>query len=210
MKFTIDTVIFPFSRLLLQHTFVSLNQIKTTNMETLVKTKWAIDPAHTEIQFKVKHLVISTVSGKFEKFDGAVHTSSSDFSDAEVEFSADVNSINTGQPDRDAHLKSADFFDAANYPKIVFKSKNFKKTGDDTYIMTGDLTIRGTTKTVELNVEYGGTTKDPWGNTKAGFEITGKINRKDFGLAWSAVTETGGLVVADEVKLQLAVELAKS
>ena len=179
-------------------------------METLVKTKWAIDPAHTEIQFKVKHLVISTVSGKFEKFDGSVYASSTDFSDAEVDFYADVNTINTGQPDRDAHLKSPDFFDAANYPKLTFKSKSVKKTGDNTYIMTGDLTIRGTTKSVQLTVEYGGTTKDPWGNTKAGFEITGKINRKDFGLSWNAVTEAGGLVVAEEVKLQLAVELAKS
>ncbi len=173
------------------------------------KTKWAIDPAHTEIQFKVKHLVISTVSGKFEKFDGAVYSSSPDFSDAEVEFSADVDSINTSQPDRDGHLKSPDFFDAANHPKLTFKSTNIKKTGDSEYLMTGDLTIRGVSKPIQLSVEYGGTTKDPYGNTKAGFEITGKINRKDFGLTWSAVTETGGLVVSDEVKLQLAVELAK-
>jgi polyisoprenoid-binding protein YceI len=173
------------------------------------KTKWAIDPAHTEIQFKVKHLVISTVSGKFEKFDGTVYSSSPDFSDAEVEFSADVDSINTSQPDRDGHLKSPDFFDAANHPKLTFKSSNIKKTGDSEYLMTGNLTIRGVTKPIQLSVEYGGSTKDPYGNTKAGFEITGKINRKDFGLTWSAVTETGGLVVSDEVKLQLAVELAK-
>lgn len=178
-------------------------------METLVKTKWAIDPAHTEVQFKVKHLVISTVSGKFEKFDGAVYSSKPDFSDAEAEFSVDVDSVNTSQSDRDGHLKSADFFDAANHPKLTFKSTGVKKTGDSEYVMTGDLSIRGVTKPVQLTVEYGGTTKDPWGNTKAGFEITGKINRKDFGLTWSAVTETGGLVVADEVKLQLAVELAK-
>jgi polyisoprenoid-binding protein YceI len=180
-----------------------------TIMETLVKTKWAIDPAHTEVQFKVKHLVISTVSGKFEKFDGAVYSSKADFSDAETEFSADIDSINTSQPDRDGHLKSPDFFDAANHPKLTFKSTGIKKTGDSEYLMTGNLTIRGVTKPVQLTVEYGGTTKDPWGNTKAGFEITGKINRKDFGLTWSAVTETGGLVVADEVKLQMAVELAK-
>lgn len=178
-------------------------------METLVKTKWAIDPAHTEVQFKVKHLVISTVSGKFEKFDGVVYSSKPDFSDAEAEFSVDVDSVNTSQSDRDGHLKSADFFDAANHPKLTFKSTGVKKTGDSEYVMTGDLSIRGVTKPVQLTVEYGGTTKDPWGNTKAGFEITGKINRKDFGLTWSAVTETGGLVVADEVKLQLAVELAK-
>ena len=178
-------------------------------METLVKTKWAIDPAHSEIHFKVKHLVISTVTGKFEKFDGAVYSSSDDFSDAEVEFHADAASINTGVSDRDAHLKSPDFFDAATHPKLTFKSTSIKKTGDNEYLMKGDLTIRGVTRPVELNVEYGGTTNDPWGNTKAGFEITGKINRKDFGLTWSAVTETGGLVVSDEVKLQLGVELAK-
>jgi polyisoprenoid-binding protein YceI len=179
-------------------------------METLVKTKWAIDTAHSEILFKVKHLVISTVSGKFDTFEGSLHASEDDFSDAEAEFSADVNSINTSQPDRDGHLKSADFFDAANHPKITFKSKSFKKTGSDTYIMTGDLTIHGVTKTIELAVEHGGTTKDPWGNVKTGFEISGKINRKDFGLLWSAVTETGGLVVSDEIKLQLNVELAKT
>jgi len=178
-------------------------------METLVKTKWAIDPAHTEVHFKVKHLVISTVTGKFEKFEGAVYSSKADFSDAEAEFSVDIDSINTSQPDRDGHLKSADFFDAANHPKLTFKSTGVKKTSDSEFVLTGDLTIRGVTKPVQLNVEYGGTTKDPWGNTKAGFEITGKINRKDYGLSWSAVTETGGLVVSDDVKLQLAVEVAK-
>jgi polyisoprenoid-binding protein YceI len=178
-------------------------------METLVKTKWAIDTAHSEIHFKVKHLVISTVTGKFEKFDGSVYSDSNDFSDAEVEFTADVSSINTGHPDRDGHLQSPDFFDVANYPKLTFKSRSSKKVGDSEYKLTGDLTIRGVTKPVELTVEYGGTTKDPWGNTKAGFEITGKINRKDFGLNWSAVTEAGGLVVSDEVKLQMAVELIK-
>lgn len=178
-------------------------------METLVKTKWAIDPAHSEIHFKVKHLVISTVTGKFEKFDGTVYASSDDFSDAEVEFSAEAASINTGVADRDAHLKSPDFFDAATHPKLTFKSTSIKKTGDNEYLMKGDLSIRGVTKPVELNVEYGGTTKDPWGNTKAGFEITGKINRKDYGLTWSAATETGGLVVGDEVKLQLGIELAR-
>jgi len=178
-------------------------------METLVKTKWAIDPAHTEIHFKVKHLVISTVSGKFDKFDGTVYSSSDDFSDAEIEFSADVNSVNTGNPDRDGHLKSPDFFDVANHPALSFKSKSIQKKGDNEYKLTGFLTLRGVAKQIDLDVEYGGTTKDPWGNTKAGFEITGKLNRHDFGLQWSAATEAGGLVVADEVKLQMSVELAK-
>lgn len=179
-------------------------------METLVQTKWAIDPVHSEISFKVKHLVISTVTGKFDKFEGAIYVTRDDFSDAEVEFSADAASINTNQPDRDAHLRSAEFFDAENHPKVTFKSKSFKKTADNEYVMSGDLTIRGVTKTLDLKVEYGGTTKDPWGNIRAGFEVTGKLNRKDFGLTWSVVTETGGLVVADEVKLQLNIEVVKS
>jgi polyisoprenoid-binding protein YceI len=178
-------------------------------METTAKSKWVIDAAHSEVHFKVKHLVISTVTGSFDKFEGSMLASKDDFSDAVVEFSADVNSINTNQPDRDAHLKSPDFFDAANHSKLTFKSTAIKKVGDSDYKLTGDLTIRGTSKPVELTAEYGGTTKDPWGNTKAGFELNGKINRKDFGLLWSAVTEAGGLVVADEVKLQINVELAK-
>ncbi len=179
-------------------------------METMVKTKWSIDPAHSEIHFKVKHLVISTVTGSFEKFEGSVEASSDDFSDAEVEFSADVNSINTNQPDRDAHLKSPDFFDAAKYPNLTFKSTNFKKVGDSKFEMTGDLTIRGTTRQVTFDAEFGGTVKDPWGNIKAGFEINGKINRKEFGLTWSALTETGNMVVADEIKIHVNVELVKS
>jgi polyisoprenoid-binding protein YceI len=178
-------------------------------METKGKTKWVIDPAHSEIQFKVKHLVISTVTGKFDRFEGSVNTSAEDFSDMEAEFSAEVDSINTNQPDRDGHLKSADFFDAASHPKLIFKSKRVKKNSDGSLKLSGDLTMRGTTKEVDLDVQYGGTIVDPWGNVKAGFEISGKVNRKEFGLHWSAVTEAGGVVVADEVKLAINVELAK-
>jgi polyisoprenoid-binding protein YceI len=178
-------------------------------METTAKTKWAIDPANSEIHFKVKHLVISTVTGSFDKFEGSLSTSSDDFSNSQIEFTADVDSINTNQADRDTHLKSPDFFDAANHPKLVFKSKSFEKTDSSSYTLTGDLTIRGVTKTIKLDVEHGGIIVDPWGNTKAGFEVNGKINRKDYGLVWSAVTESGGIVVADEVKLQMNIELAK-
>lgn len=177
-------------------------------MET-VKTTWAIDPYHSEILFKVKHLVISTVSGKFEKFEGSVITNGDDWNNAAVEFSADIDSINTGVGDRDGHLKSADFFDSANYPKLTYKSTSFKKKGDNEFVVKGDLTIRGTTRTVELKVDFGGIMKDPYGNIKAGFELSGKINRKEFGLNWSALTEAGGMVVADDVKLSLNVELAK-
>ena len=171
--------------------------------------KWVIDPAHTEIHFKVRHLVISTVTGGFNKFDGSLETDAADFSNAKIEFSADVNSIDTNAPDRDNHLKSADFFDAANYPGITFKSKSFKKLNESQYKLTGDITIRATTREITLDVELGGTMTDPWGNEKAGFEITGRLNRKDFGLNWNAVTEAGGLVAGEEVKLQLNVEMQK-
>jgi polyisoprenoid-binding protein YceI len=178
-------------------------------METLVKTKWAIDPTHSEVHFKVKHLVISTVTGSFNKFEGTVEASSDDFSDAQIEFSADVDSINTNQADRDAHLKSPEFFDAAKYPKLTFKSTAFKNKGNNEYTLAGNLTIKDNTRPVTFNAELGGTVKDPWGNIKTGFEITGKINRKEYGLTWNALTETGNMVVADEIKIHINVELVK-
>jgi len=174
------------------------------------KTNWVIDPIHSEIQFKVKHLVISTVTGNFGKFEGTVHSNGEDFTDAVIEFKADVNSINTNQPDRDNHLKSVDFFDASNYPELRFTSRSLRMKGNSEFVLTGDLTIRGTTKPVELLGEFGGTVVDPYGYTKAGFEMTGKINRKDFGLHWNALTEAGGMVVADEIKLVMNAELAKA
>jgi polyisoprenoid-binding protein YceI len=167
------------------------------------KTTWNIDATHSEVQFKVKHLVISTVTGFFKKFSGVVSAEGELFEGANASFSLEVDSIDTNQADRDGHLKSPDFFDAASHPTINFDGviKGIK--------LAGELTIRGITKVVELDLDFGGIAKDPWGNTKAGFEINGKINRKDFGLSWSAVTEAGGLVVADEVKLHLNIELAK-
>lgn len=173
-----------------------------------VKTKWAIDPTHTEVQFKVKHLVISTVTGSFKKFSGSVESENEDdFNNAVVKFSIEADSIDTNQDDRDAHLKSADFFDAANHPTLDF-SGTLKKAGED-YKLSGDLTIRGTSKKVELNVEFGGVAKDPWGNTKAGFELSGKINRKDFGLNWNTITEAGGVLVGEEVKLLVNAQVVK-
>jgi polyisoprenoid-binding protein YceI len=179
-------------------------------MNQAEKTNWVIDPAHSEIHFKVKHLVISNVTGAFDKFNATVYTNGDDFTDAQIGFNADVNSINTNQPDRDIHLKSPDFFDAANHPELTFVSKSLRKKGDSGFVLSGDLTIRGTTKKVELEGDFGGIVKDPYGNTKAGFELNGKINRKDFGLQWNAITEAGGLVVADEIKLMMNVELSKS
>ena len=179
-------------------------------MSTQTLTKWTIDPTHSEITFKVKHLVISTVTGKFQEFDATIESDNEDFEDANITFEANINSIETGNEDRDNHLKSEDFFNASEFPKMTFKSTSFKKVGDGEYKLIGDLTIRGNTKQVELDAEYGGTVIDPYGQTKAGFEVTGKINRKEFGLTWSVVTEAGSVVVSDEVKLNLNVQFTKS
>jgi len=176
--------------------------------EVLSQTKWGIDPTHSEVQFKVKHLVIATVTGAFKKFSGDVTSESEDFHNAIVNFAIDVNSIDTNQTDRDTHLKSEDFFAAAQHPEITFSGVLNKQKGNE-YKLAGDLTIRGTAKAVELDVEFGGSAKDPWGNIKAGFELTGKLNRKDFGLTWSALTEAGGMVVGDDVKLHMNIELVK-
>lgn len=169
---------------------------------------YKIDVDHSDIMFKVKHLMISTATGYFKKFDATVEADNNDFTDAKVQFEADVNSIDTKNEQRDAHLKSDDFFNAEQFPKLIFKSTSIEKAGDE-YKLHGDLTIRDITKPVTLNVEFNGAAKDPWGYERAGFEVTGKINRKEYGLKWSAVTEAGGLVVDDVVKLQMNVEFVK-
>lgn len=172
-------------------------------------TIWKIDQAHSEIKFKVKHLVISTVTGRFNEFSGTVKTGKEDFSDAKIYFEALIDSIDTNNEQRDAHLKSADFFDASNHPKLTFLSKSVKKISESNFEITGDMTIRGTTKEIRLNAEYNGTVKGFGGAEVAGFEITGKLNRFDFGLKWNTLTETGGIVVGEEVKIEIAVELQK-
>lgn len=170
--------------------------------------KWVIDPTHSEVQFKVKHLVITTVTGQFGQFSGEA-TASDDFSDAQVTFEAEINSISTNNEARDGHLKSEEFFAADQHPKLSFVSTGISKKGDEAFVLNGDMTIRGVTKPVALDVEYGGTVVDPYGQTKAGFEVKGKINRKDYGLTWSAVTEAGGAVVSDEVRLIANVQFVK-
>ncbi len=171
---------------------------------------WIIDPTHSEVHFKVKHLMISTVTGTFGTYEGSVETANDeDFTGSKVSFSADIDSISTGQEQRDGHLKSGDFFDAASFPKLTFASTSMEKVDDDTYTVTGDLTIKGTTKQVTLKAEFGGIMGDFYGNTKAGFDISGKINRQDFGLTWGAVTEAGGVVVSDEVRLAFNIQVAK-
>ena len=173
-----------------------------------VKTKWALDPAHSEVNFKVKHLVISSVTGTFKSFKGGFETDHEDFSNADIDFSLDVNSIDTNQEQRDVHLKSSDFFDQEKYPKISFKSTSFTKSGED-YELTGNLNVKDVTKPIKLKVEFGGTATDFYGNEKAGFEITGKISRKEYGLTWDALTEAGAIVVGDDIKLNINAQFAK-
>lgn len=170
---------------------------------------WTIDTAHSEIGFKIKHLVISTVSGKFTSFEGKLEGDPEDFTQSQISFTADIDSINTGNEQRDGHLKSGDFFDAAKHPKLSFSSTAIVNKNGSDYKVTGDLTIRGTTKPITLNVDFGGIQNNMYGQTVAGFEITGKINRQEYGLTWSAVTEAGGIVVSDDVKLAIDAELVK-
>jgi polyisoprenoid-binding protein YceI len=178
-------------------------------METLTKTKWAVDPMHSEVQFKVKHLVISTVTGTFKSFSGHLEAGEEDFDGADAEFSINVDSIDTNVADRDAHLKSDDFFNAEQFPQIHFAGK-LQKTGDDNYKLIGPLTIRDHSRELEFDVTYGGQMVDGYGQHKAGFEIIGKISRKEFGLKWNGVTEAGGVVVGDEVILNLNVQIVLS
>ncbi len=171
---------------------------------------WKIDSAHSEVKFKVKHLLVSTVSGKFNKFDAEIESPEDDFDNAKVTFSADIDSIDTGNAQRDGHLKSADFFDAENHPKISFISKSFKKVSEGNYKLTGDFSIRGVTKEITLDVEYNGKSRGFDNLEVAGFEITGKINRFDFGLEWNALTEAGGIVVGPDVKLEIFAEMKEA
>lgn len=171
--------------------------------------KWKIDPAHSEIQFKVKHLMITTVTGHFKTYDLDVETETDDFNTTKnIEFTADIDSIDTNNDQRDAHLKSNDFFNGEQFPLLKFIGKKYESNGDEAKLY-GDLTIRDITKPIVLNVEFGGSVIDPWGQQKAGFTIDGKINRKDFNLTWDAVTEAGQVVVNNEIKIHAEVQLVK-
>jgi polyisoprenoid-binding protein YceI len=170
---------------------------------------WTLDTMHTSVTFKVRHLVISSVTGHFKTFDATVESEKDDFTDARIRFSADINSIDTGVEQRDNHLKSPDFFDAANHPKLSFVSTGIEKKSGGDYKVKGDLTIRGVSKPVVLDGEFGGIQNDMYGRTVAGFELTGKIDRQEFGLHWSAVTEAGSIVAGNDVKINIAAELIK-
>jgi len=171
-------------------------------------TSWKFDNAHTQIKFTVKHLVISEVTGNFKKFDGTVTTNGNDFSTAKIDFTAETNSIFTDNEKRDNHLKSDDFFNAEKYPQLKFVGKSMKKAGKDKYKLTGDLTIRDVTKSVSLDVVFNGTT-NAFGSTRAGFKLTGTINRFDYNLKWNTLIETGSAVVSKDVTITCDVELIK-
>jgi polyisoprenoid-binding protein YceI len=176
---------------------------------TMTTTKWNLDPAHSEITFKVKHMMITNVSGSFKKFSVNVETEGEDFTKSKIDFSADINSITTGNADRDTHLKSGDFFNAEVNPQIKFVSHKLEKKDENEFVLSGDLTIAGTTRPVKFDVEFGGIGKDPFGNRKAGFTLTGKIKRTDFGLNWNAALEAGGVLVGEEVKILAEIQLIK-
>jgi polyisoprenoid-binding protein YceI len=171
------------------------------------KTKWVLDPSHSELTFKVKHLMISNVKGEFKKFD--VEIDGEDLTKSPVNVSINTASIFTNEDGRDNHLKGSDFFDVTNYPEINFRSTSFKAVDNENYQLIGALTIKNVTKPVSFDVEFGGVNKDPWGNEKAGFSLNGKINRKDWGLNWNAALETGGVLVSDEVKINAEVQFVK-
>jgi polyisoprenoid-binding protein YceI len=178
-------------------------------MSSSEKTKWAIDPSHSEVSFKVKHLMITNVKGVFKDFSASVTTTSGNFTTSDIEFSLNPASVDTGAADRDTHLKSADFFDVDNFSRVSFSGTEAQKASDGNYVLVGDLTIKDVTKPVKLNVEFAGVMKDPWGNEKAGYTLTGKINRKEWGLTWNAALEAGGVLVSDDVSITCDIQLVK-
>jgi len=173
----------------------------------MAKTIWKLDTSHSEVTFKVRHMMISTVSGSFGVFDAKIETEDTDFTQASIVFTIEVNSISTQNEQRDAHLRSADFFETEKYPHIIFEAISLEKLQGDNYLLQGNLSIKNQTKKVSFHVEHGGTIKDMYGLIRSGFSIEGSINRKEFGLNWNALTEAGGLVVADEVKIYANIEL---
>lgn len=184
--------------------------METTTAVTATKTKWTIDPVHSEIGFKVKHLMVTNVRGTFKEFDASIYTTGEDFMTAEIDFWLNPASVDTRDEKRNAHLKSADFFDVENFPEINFVSDSYKNVDSDgSYELWGNLTVKGITKQIKLDVEFGGVTKDPWGNYRAAFTINGKINRKYWGLNWNVALEAGGVLVSEDVYISCEVQLVK-
>ena len=175
----------------------------------MAKTKWALDPTHSELGFKIKHLMITSVSGLFKNFEADVEMDEADFSLAQINLTAGMASISTNNEQRDAHLRTSDFFEVEKYPELKFRSTKVKKIDSDEFALYGELTLKGITKPVKLNVEYNGVTKDPWGGERAGFVVTGKINRSDWGVNFNGVLETGGVMLSEEVRINSEVQLVK-
>ncbi len=167
---------------------------------------WVIDAVHSHVGFSVKHMMVATARGQFKTYSGSLKLDEKDFSKSAFEGEIDVASVDTANADRDNHLRTNDFFDAPNHPKITYKSTSIEKKGEGEYVVHGDLTIRGITKPVALDVEFLGTSKNPYGKTVAGFSARGTINRKDFGVAFNAILETGGVAVSEKVKIEIDVE----
>ncbi|CAN5859867.1 YceI family protein [soil metagenome] len=179
-------------------------------MAEITKEKWVIDPSHSDIEFKVKHLMVTNVKGSFKEFEASIYTTNDSFTSVEIDCTINPASIDTGSADRDAHLKGADFFDVENHKDITFMANTVENVDNDgSYELWGELAIKGITKKIKLDVEFGGIVKDPWGNEKAAFSINGKINRKDWGLIWNAALETGGVLVSDEVKISCGIQLVR-
>lgn len=176
----------------------------------MTNTKWVLDPAHSSVDFSVRHMMIANVKGTFNKFEAAIDANPDDLTTANIEFSVETSSVDTRNSDRDAHLISGDFFDVENHPKMTFVATNIEKTNEGEYNVTGDLTLRGVTKQETFAVTFEGQGKDPWGNEKAGFSAAGTINRSDYGLVWNAALETGGVLVGDKVKINLQIQAAKA
>jgi len=172
-------------------------------------TKWVLDPTHSELSFKIRHLMISNVSGSIKDFQVSAETRDDDFSTAQISVVGDMASVSTNQEQRDTHLRTADFFEVEKHPQFQFKSTRIEKAGDGTFALYGDLTLKGITKPVQLNVEFNGIAKDPWGNEKAGFLITGRINRSEWGVNFNGVLETGGVMLSDEIKINSEIQMVK-
>jgi polyisoprenoid-binding protein YceI len=175
----------------------------------MATTKWALDQTHAEIHFKIRHMMVSTVTGSFGKFNSTIETTDDNFETAKISFTAEIDSISTNNAQRDGHLKSGDFFEQSKYPTLSFKSTKFEKVSGEHYTLYGDLTLHGVTKNIKLTVEHGGVIKDPYGFTRTGFGIEGKIDRKDFNLSWNGPLDNGGVILSDEVKIQANIEFIK-
>jgi polyisoprenoid-binding protein YceI len=175
----------------------------------MATTKWVLDPTHSELGFKIKHLMISSVSGSLKSFEAEVETHGVDFTTAKISLSADMASISTNNDQRDAHLRNSDFFEVEKYPELEFTSTKAEKIDSETFALFGDLTLKGVTRPVKLNVEFNGVTKDPWGGERAGFVVTGKINRSDWGVNFNGVLETGGVMLSEEVRINSEIQLVK-